>query len=76
MLADSDQASFITVDATGLITLKLVTDKDLIGIHTVQFKAYLKESDPEATVKKLVPLTLTISIKDVTNFDTAYIEAI
>ena len=54
----------------------MVTDKNLIGIHTVQLKAYLKESDPEATVKKLVPLTLTVSIEDVTNFDTEYIEAI
>ena len=49
MLADSTQASFITVDPTGLVTLETVSDTSLIGEYTVQIMAYLNEIDPEAT---------------------------
>ena len=62
ILADATQASFITVEPTGLVTLLTVSNTSLIGVHTVEIMAFLKEEDPEATVKKLVPLTLTVRI--------------
>ena len=65
ILADTTQASFITVESTGLITLMAISDTSLVGNYTVQVMAYLNEIDPDAVYKKLVPLTITISIEDV-----------
>ena len=77
IIADATQESFITVDPIGLVTLQTVSDTSLIGVHTVQIMAFLKEGDPEATVKKLVPLTLTIRIEDATTtVDSEFVEAI
>ena len=60
MLENESQTSFLTLGTDGVLKIGTIKDANLVGTHSVKFKAYLKDIDPEAKFPKPIDLTLNI----------------